>query len=448
MAREFACLASSARCRGASGTRLNQCQGDPSAGRECYDYCTAATGCNPASGELLGQCLIACGEGFTGAERLVFEESIQCFEREQPQACEARAACIPEATEASCEPWCTALATCELNDGCENTCDGDDLSGLRTVQQGVCLDEAGEVCDDVNACLLTSLPEAPEPVAIDVLCRDYAACGLDEIIPCEFLADFAEAEGPGFLNCVAENLNPCPRDPFFAFEACLGGGAAPRPDFEPVCRQLCDTQAQCDELADGNARECTAQCLDAVEAGEDLGVQLLECRDALSCNALRECRQAVFGDACDGPCNQYLECGGQAFEDLAACREECNRQRLQPLAGANYTDRVQACLTALEDDAEQPELCAEQGESCFTPGFVVGVATCEELCPQLLECGGGVIVGDLQECIDGCRGADVEDPERNLELRACLTETLAAGICDEDVFFRCLEGPGPPPPLP
>ena len=152
--------------------------GDPSAGRECYDYCTAATGCDPASGELLGQCLIACGEGFTGAERLVFEESIQCFEREQPQACEARRPAFREATEARCEPWCTALATCELNEGCENTCDGDDLSGLRTVQQSACLDAAGEVCDDVNACLLTSLPEAPEPVAIDVLCRDYTACGV------------------------------------------------------------------------------------------------------------------------------------------------------------------------------------------------------------------------------------------------------------------------------
>ena len=165
----------------------------------------------------------------------------------------------------------------------------------------------------------------------------------------------------------------------------------------------------------------------------------MSCRDALSCPDLADCSQGAFGEDCDAPCNRYLDCGGEGFADLAACRAACNDSRLDPRARPDYLERVDACLVEfLGEDEDDIAACAAEGLECFTPGLPGGLMTCEEVCPAMLQC--EVFGGqNADDCVQGCRQADLEDPVGNEAIRACLTEALDGGQCDMNILEQCFE---------
>jgi hypothetical protein len=108
----------------------------------------------------------------------------------------------------------------------------------------------------------------------------------------------------------------------------------------------------------------------------------------------------------------------------------------------------------LGEDGDAQALCAADGRACFEPERRAGVLSCEDLCPVLVRCG----FEDIQECLQGCEEADREDPEQNEAVRACLTEVVEDGGCNEALIEACFEDdedremppppPGPPIPFP
>ncbi|MEE2755395.1 MAG: hypothetical protein VYA30_01985 [Myxococcota bacterium] len=433
----FACQAAAPSCSGTEGVLA--CSRDANPGSECFRYCYAKGNCAPEDGAELGACLIACGEGYTGDERLRFEASVDCLAQADLEDCGGARDCLNDVVAPPCEPWCTALESCELANGCGAICSVDQLSKIRAIEQYECVVADGAACGDVQACLETGLPEAPGPINEADFCQQLAVCEPDGRLPCDLLLDVGRDQ-PGFLDCVASNLNPCPADLFRVLDRCGDGiQRVPEADSSGVCRRLCDAEANCGLELDLNTRSCIDRCISALRVSVDGAQgQLLACRDAISCTALSECEQAVLGNGCDAPCNQYLNCGGDGFVDLDACRTQCNANRRQPNARPTYTLQVSNCLTALlGDDAMEQAACAEQGLQCFEPGFVAGVLTCREICPQLVDCGIGGAIGGLEQCINGCEESDVQEPEVNAALRACITERLAAGECNFDAFEEC-----------
>ena len=282
------------------------------------------------------------------------------------------------------------------------------------------------------------LPSALPPPNPNDFCAAYRACGFENQIPCNQILPVLNGN-PGILECLIEAVDPCPRDAIEILNQCLEGNPDPRPrlDYGAVCARLCQAQAHCGQLQT-HARDCTSTCIGALES-PDGGVleDLLDCRDDLSCPELLTCTELRFSDDCDVPCNRYLNCGGEGFADLAECRNTCNQNRLMPQARATYPERVDTCLVTLLGDAEANRAeCAAQGLECFAPGRPGGVQTCADLCPALAAC--EIFAGqNPADCVQGCSEADREDPVGNERIRACLSEVIDGGGCDENRLQQC-----------
>ena len=449
--RDFACGVTAPRCNGLPSHAISGCDSDTPAGGDCWSFCWARTGCDATHGAAIGECLIACGEGYIGDDALIFQQARSCIETVDPALegaalCAAMSECIPDAPAPVCDDWCDGVNPCEARDLCADACAQDPLTQLRSVEQVDCVSGAADECAEVSACFETDEPEVAPVPNQNVVCQQYAACGLADFIPCDEILGVGP-DRDQLLRCLAANLAPCPQDPFEVFDACLGGlgPVGPDVDYAPACQRLCQAQGMCGDAA-LSVRSCIDGCMGRLESGRDeLQPQLVECRDALDCTRLDGCTSAVFGDACEAPCQQYIDCGGAGFADLNACVDACNQNRQHPRARPNYIEGVVECLDASEEADDMGEgQCAAEGLQCFDPTRRgAGPPECEEVCPLLADCG---FLGGLGDCIQGCREADQQNLAENERIRECLFDALEGGRCDDNALQICFEVVGPPRP--
>lgn len=287
-ARRLACVAAAPLC-GPAG--VSGCAGAPSpVGDACLGWCRAQSDCL-ASEAAVAECIIACGEGFTGDAALRFERARPCLEALDPfTPCPALAACLDHDPAADCGPWCEALAGCEGPfEGCDALCDGEPLARWRAVSEGPCLAEVDD-CAGVELC--RAAPEAVFPRADrEALCARNAACGVDELIPCARYFDTFGAD-IDMLRCLLRGLDPCPPNVEALLGACFDA-RRPGPNALAPCALWCRAHSRCAGL-EVSVRACVAACVaDAQADPEGPGVARLACSTAPSCDALAACEQAV-----------------------------------------------------------------------------------------------------------------------------------------------------------
>ena len=144
-----------------------------------------------------------------------------------PAGCPEVADCIPDEVPVDCAPWCSGLDDCEVFEGCAERCPEDGLSRLHVVTDGPCVQDAEDDCEAVEACGVSPEPVEVQPPNPNDFCAAYGACGFNNFLPCQQLIQVV-ANQPGGLECLMENINPCPRDPIELFNQCLNEGNQPR----------------------------------------------------------------------------------------------------------------------------------------------------------------------------------------------------------------------------
>lgn len=411
-AARLACVMTAPLCfRGRENVEVCQRNADV-AGAACLGWCRAQTGCDADDVSGLVECVVSCGEGLRGVDGERFAAAKGCIERAGAGAgCAVLDACIPAAGVLDCDGWCGPLESCDVAPAdCGVVCEDDPLARWRQADQGECLDDAGaNACGAVRACIAGD--EVGGPIDPAALCAQYRACGLDDFIPCEEVINF----GDGTLQCVADLINPCPPDPFIIFEQCFIDGPENVVSTLAPCRGLCEVRARCAAL-DDSIRDCTAACVDEVEARpEELEAALLPCGASLTCGDYAACFAANDpANACGEHCAALAACGVAP----ADCEAQC--------AADFFRDRQMAwrqCVVRAAGECGAVAAC--------DPGEVYG---CEAQCARLAGCGQVPF-----DCERACDDAAFADASGALQTLACIVSaplcnqgSASVAVCTED----------------
>jgi len=302
--------------------------------------------------------------------------------------------------EADCLPACLGEAALV-----------DPLARLRSEQLDRCLTRAAG-CERAAACLDPPWTEIDEAG----FCRLWDPCAAGIGMSCA--AAWESGHGrPAFAVCVAEALDRgCPAEAFRVFDECVGDDVP----FGPDCSALCDVQALCGLLPDGQrALDCARLCNEALRDGGVEGTTRIT--DRLPCAAATDCRGlAACLDAhdpavdCAGHCAALDGCGLAAADCSATCDALYFRAR---------RIAARACVAEAGADCDAMALCA--------PGRPIG---CDVICAREAACG----LGD-PDCELTCDDASLADPARAARRLAC---TTSAALCrDVDGVSACAAAP-------
>lgn len=400
---------------------IQLCRLPAPAALSCAEACAAAEGCGvdlpfadcEAECQALeaGPALRACAESLVGA-------------------CDAAGfrACLAQDVFPTCGARCERTVACNLEraETCLTDClataaDADPLRRVRHREANQCVGLAGMNCERVNACLT---PDAP-PLANEAeACRLYRGCGFEDFFPCDEIIDafFGGQAPPGFLECVVQQLQVCPEDPFFLLERCANGGGP----VGPTCLDLCNDLATCGALPEGfdDAFACNQSCNEERAGTAEQRARAearVACGRAASCGDLAACLEAADpANACADLCDALAGCDAAPADCEARCQAEAFRDRWQ----AAFACRAEAGVAC-----EAVAACA--------PGAPLG---CDAFCERRLICGRGGL--DRAGCLGDCDNADFADPARQRERLACV---LTAPLCDDVVRGHavdvCLSAP-------
>ena len=421
-----ACVLSAPLCRAdnANDHGAASCRDRPDFGLACLGYCRFVS--PECGGERdLGACLRDCGRGFVGDDGLSIRVARDCLQDQAADAeCGALDVCIPDDLDADCPGYCEGARACAIERAdCEQVCAGDPLARLRVLQQAACLEDAGEACDDVRACLIpvVDVPDVVRPVDEAALCAAWNRCGYDEFFgPCpQVLPGFVPTEEG--RRCVFDLIaGACPRD-VEAILQCRAGGVPQGSPIAAECAALCEARAFCGDEAAEDQAACRRACEARLDPNErDAAARLaprLACAGAWSCPDLDDCLDNSAPEAvCARHCGQLAECGAVANAD--ACAADCDDGfgRLRHFAWRDCVGRAARC----------PDVAACE--------LAQGVP-CDEACLARAECGDAA-----PTCADDCDDRHFAEPlDTALEV-ACI---LGADGCEgDDSVAACLVDPG------